>query len=609
LTLVWSFENSFRFVACTLLAQTMSGSHVMIVFYFLSMFAVDVAEGARISVAKNIVKHVARHAAESPQSEVLTTSSAFEKLAISSKYAVKEGIMHNFGLEDCNELTAKGLTCFANNPSSPYGVLMMPPPDGSEEDWTQCGTKWMPLCKENRHGEKVGVPWHMSAQEAIVVLGITPPEMKYFGFVNYLYSRTFAKNFSIDPSLGSLKRCWDEGSSERRCDVFASLGDALNQGNIQTDSIAGEVYEQKFAMVITASEAIYLEVESMLKEAGMNSVSLLPLPGNYLDMGFGDGKDTIANLLRTAFPTDSGAYESWLDSHFFVYRLTPQKILEVPKLYSRPTYCGSELGNQPGPYCLTQRSKTDEAARVGLTMQNLRAAQSYILDQIASRMGHFSSWRSSKTDFQAGVPDNGYLCLDRGQKCQGDSRDTYYPASSELVINALKPGAIASKVREKIGLKRLTQQEMADWKFLGIPSLLPNQHKRANLSTSSEDSMFVVGVIHSATKSAEYSSLSVYDLWKLQGIMAISDTELIGSADSYLEGTEHEASSPYLYVLEFTRDRCEERAFCRDVPSTGSLSIPLDTPLLFIERMYYDPLTHVGLDPTAAVPARMIHLA
>jgi hypothetical protein len=595
------------------LAAIMPGTHVMTSFALLGLFAFGIGSGARISVAKNIVRHVQRTAANSPQSELLKISGAFENLASSSSYAMKEGIMHNFGLEDCNELTANGLTCFANNPSSPYGVLMMPQPDadGQEEDWSQCGTKWMPLCKQNGAGEKVAVPWHMSEQEAIVVLGTTPPEMKYFGFVNYVYAHTFPESFEIDPSVASLKRCWDEGSSERKCDVFASLGDAVNQGNIKVvaNSTSSGVYDQNFAMVITASEAVYQEVESMLKEAGMNAVNLMPLPGADLDMGFGDEKDTVANLLRTAFPADSSAYATWLDSRFFVYRLTPQKVLEVPKLYSRPTFCDSESEIPPSSYCLTQRSKIDEASRVGLTMESLKAGQSFILDEIAKRMGYLSDWRSSKTDFEAGVPDNGYGCLDMGQKCQGDSRDTYYPASSQLIMNALKPGAIASKVRQKMGLAPLTPQEMMDWKFLGIPSALPDQHKRANLSASKQDSMFVVGVVHSGTKSAEYSSLSIYDLWKLQGIMAVSDNDFAGSADAYLKGTEYEALSPYLYVVEFTRGHCEGRAFCKDVPSTGSLSIPLDTPLLFIERMYYDPLTHIGLDAAAAVPARMIHLA
>ncbi len=52
------------------------------------------------------------------------------------------------------------------------------------------------------------------------------------------------------------------------------------------------------------------------------------------------------------------------------------------------------------------------------------------------------------------------------------------------------------------------------------------------------------GIVHSATKSSVYSSLSIYDLWKLQGIMAVSDFELTGSVDVYLKGTKSKRCVP-----------------------------------------------------------------
>jgi hypothetical protein len=138
-----------------------------------------------------------------------------------------------------------------------------------------------------------------------------------------------------------------------------------------------------------------------------------------------------------------------------------------------------------------------------------------------------------------------------------------------------------------------------------------NSSMKATLSDASEDSMVVVGVIHSATKGATYSSLSVYDLWKLQGILAISDFEVAGSSEFYLKGTQYEDLAPYIYVVEFTRGSCankEQPKYCHTVDSEGELSIPLSTPLLFMERMYYDPLTHLGMNGDTAVAPQVVHL-
>jgi hypothetical protein len=584
----------------------MEGALARARFLVVASFVIQTAVGIRIQHSEVSDESL------SPSNQLKDISDSFVALAASQSYAVKEGIMHNFGLQDCNELTNNDMTCFANNPSSPYGVVMVPPPQAESEDWSLCGTEWMPLCKQNRAGERVSVPWHMKETEAIVVLGNTPPEVKYFGFVNYLYAHTFPENFEINSSVATLSRCWDKGSADRQCDVFASLGDALNHGNIKTRSNASGVYDQQMAMVISPSQTVYEEVKEMLLQAGMGVVNPLPLPGTFLNLGFSSGADTVANLLRTAFPADQDAYDKWIAGEWFVHRLTPQKNVEAPRLYPKPGFCSKRSGIPPNKYCLTKRSVTDEASRVGMQLESLEAAQSLILDKVSDRMGtwNLTKWlRTSKSGFRSGVPDNGYLCLERGQKCQGDSRDTYYPASTEMIFNALKKGVIASKIREKVGLRPLTKQEMADWKFLGMPSLVPNQHKKATLLDSNDEAMVVVGVVHSATKSSQYSSLSIYDLWKLQGIMAIADIELVGSADEYLKGTEYESLSPYLYAVEFTRGHCDGKRFCYDIPSSGELSIPLETPLLFIERMYYDPQTHIGLDATAAVAAQMVHMA
>lgn len=518
-------------------------------------------------------------------------------------YSFKEGFLHNFGLEDCNTLKANGISCCANNPSSPYGLVMVPPPEGREEDLSECSSQWKPICEPNAVGEMATFPFHLQAEEAIIVLGVTPPEVKYFGFTNYLAEHTYPENFIIDPRVDRLSRCWEEGSAERRCGVFASMGDALNLGNLQPHG-GGGPFDRPFAMVISPSQGTAERVAGELRRAGASAVNFLPLPGAGLSLGFEEGKDAFATFLRTAFPTDVTAYQAWLDQRpFVVLRATARRSRRGyrAELYPLPDYCpeGTSIPPPMGTYCLTRRSAAPEAERVGLETERLQAAQAEVARKLAQTIRGSSLGNSQTTNFGSTVPDSGLECLAMGSKCQGDSRDTYYPASVEFVQNALMAGAVVSGLREQMGLDGLTMEEMA--------SATVRRSRSALLTRDGQDTMWVVGVLHSATKASLYSSLSVYDLVNLQGVMSVADDQVRGSAMKWLRGTSYEDLVPYLFVAEFTRSRCEGRRFCFDVPTEGELSIPEDTPLLFIERMYFDERTHVGIAPEAAIAAMLVH--
>ena len=78
-------------------------------------------------------------------------------------WSVKKGDWKYFDVEDC---FVNGVTCFGNNPTSPYGF---------------------PLFAGEQDGADVSY-FKMNSNEAIVIFLRTPPQMKYFGFTQYLYS-------------------------------------------------------------------------------------------------------------------------------------------------------------------------------------------------------------------------------------------------------------------------------------------------------------------------------------------------------------------------------------------------------------------------------------
>ena len=70
--------------------------------------------------------------------------------------------------------------------------------------------------------------WHLNPNEAILILGMTPPECKYFSFSNYLYSRFTDSDWLPNTSIPKYKHMCPPGSESERCEIFASLDDSIN---------------------------------------------------------------------------------------------------------------------------------------------------------------------------------------------------------------------------------------------------------------------------------------------------------------------------------------------------------------------------------------------
>ena len=54
---------------------------------------------------------------------------------------------------------------------------------------------------------------------------------------------------------------------------------------------------------------------------------------------------------------------------------------------------------------------------------------------------------------------------------------------------------------------------------------------------------------------------------------------------------------------------CTGRKFCFEVPQSGKVSIPIDDLLFFTERMYVNPITHIGSSESEIISPFLIHYA
>jgi len=213
-----------------------------------------------------------------------------------------EGSFEFFDIYDC--FAPESNICFGNNPITPYGVVRAPLP---EEDGTQ--------------PENSGI--FLREDEAILIIGTTPPDSRYFGFTPYLYTRA--------------------GDPKRQM-YYASLTDTINLIKIKTtgSSLPGEnVFKQTTALVLTADHNMYNDMVSLLAQLNIpqTAVNHLEIPVTFpLYMGYdATTADDFSVLLRVTLSENTSELDLYLQSNpFLVYRITPNTPRAIDPVPTRP---------------------------------------------------------------------------------------------------------------------------------------------------------------------------------------------------------------------------------------------------------------------------------
>jgi hypothetical protein len=280
-------------------------------------------------------------------------------------YTVEEGSFSVFRFEDC----AGRANCFYVNPASPYVTYQFADGDAAP-----------------------AASWHLGGDEAVVFIGKTPPPARYFGWRSYLYRR--------------------DGT-----DLFASLGDTLNQLVIATQGTPGGAPGDPFArdtvVITTADRALDAQLRAQLVEAGAPTAILNTdvIPSPLVRMGYDAGADTFLMLLRVAVFADAARGDAYLGA-------VPGVVLRV-----RPT-----AQKAADPFALptlrprgTGRTEADHAA----ALDRLGAA---ILARHAPLVAAASS--AQPLDIW------GWDCIQAGRPCSGDNRDTPYLRLGPTLLSA-----------------------------------------------------------------------------------------------------------------------------------------------------------------------------
>lgn len=301
---------------------------------------------------------------------------------------VQTGVMTDFLIEDCQELER----CFGNNATTPYLLISVPGHPDSPDALPPSTIGEIPKVPSD-----MAASYYLEKDEAIVLIGETPPPSNYFAFAPYVYTR-------VD----------NDGD---RIPIFASTQDSLNHLEIGVDG--DSAFNSQTAIIVSSDAGTVDSVREALVSTGFSSdaINTMTFPRDTLRFGQGEDADTFLVMGRIALADDPEAYQTYMDSlPMEVFRVTSDTVGEALPLPER-------------------KPRGD-----GTTEDALKDSFDALEDAIIAAAGETPTESiniaSSKTVAQIIDPE---ACIENVTECKGDNRDTTYAAGPLSVIQSGAP--------------------------------------------------------------------------------------------------------------------------------------------------------------------------
>ena len=492
-----------------------------------------------------------RLASESDSSEVADAAQALKTASEAQGLEAHEGYFKLWDIEQCLESVKVLGGCDFNNPTAPYLFPVVPYWPEEHVDSGLAGA-----FGETEPG--YGATHRLDPNEAIVILGIMPPEAAYFGMQSYLFTRkgefqTDNVTYEYHSALGTRDLLFHQMPlSPERYGSWDSLTDATNNAVIERQS--GGVWGQFRYLVVTANRQMETRVRQMLSELSVDEKDIFTqaMPSS-VTIGLEEEADDFLTLIRYSMPADGGKAGTASDA----WRHDPS----LAVLRIRAT--GSDLPLERYPAWGVDSPETRTAE-----------SEAYLEADLASLVHAVGkAW---------------------GQPCQtedcSDRAVTFVDAQGEP-FNLLGPKCIL------IGMDCLGDTQDATYKFTLAPGL------------DDGEVYAIVGTLGTATGNATYVSLALNNTRLRLGAKNVNHEQLSGSVTpEFFPDVEN---GDKLYVHYFTRD-CTgledlTHGHCTTVEDT-QLVIPIGDRASFVEREYIKPGTQRGPDSALTLASVLLPL-
>ena len=390
---------------------------------------------------------------------------AFRQALEQDGFVVQQG---DIGFFDLIKLYDLGVlpSAYGNNPTTRYLAYFVPPAPGYKVD-----ERLSKIARTLGMSLNSTAIWNIRPDEAIVFVGRTPPECRYFSYDHYLLSRTYGNETQ-----------W----------IFANLADTLNNLVIKTegtsDGSPGNPYNQTTVIVTTADKGIDRRIRAAAQSAGYSDgiINTQVLPSSMLNMGLENNSDTFAIFIRPALYKDTQAGDDYLNN-------TPAVILRV-------TPNGS---TELDPYNYPELRVRGAGKTEFDLMDDLEELRNAILNK-------YSGLNTTELPTSIAVPV-GSDAIQRGIDAVGPNNDACYLWTANQTVSSPTPPFFNTS--QYYGFLR---------------------HPAITLGNDANEFIIVYGVNHIATGKATYSNFALYgaDVWN--GVKAITDADFNRTAEEYL---------------------------------------------------------------------------
>jgi hypothetical protein len=259
-----------------------------------------------------------------------------------------------------------------NNVGAPYLAYKLPPAPGQTT--------------QNMFADSRGwaYSYRLRPDEAILQVGRTPPESRYFSYQSYLSQRYIPAAQNYIP-------------------MFDSLGDSFNILTVHTQGGEKGPFDQPVVFITTADKGVDATLRTALGNAGYPAaiINTDVIPSSIVNMGLDADDDLFQFLSRTALPKDQGALDAYIKNPGSkVLRLTPRT---PPRL-------------APFPAPVLRVRGTGE------TEIDLVPAVNELRSAILAR---YANLKATEILLHPYIPE-GYTAIQSNLNLLGDTRDTAY---------------------------------------------------------------------------------------------------------------------------------------------------------------------------------------
>jgi hypothetical protein len=456
------------------------------------------------------------------QNAITSDVNAFQQALEKNGFTVQKG---EIGFLDFLKLYDAGVTpsAWGNNPTTKYLAYFVPPAPGYKVN---------PLM--SKHAKTLGKSgnnapvWTLRPDEAVVFVGRTPPECRYFSFDPTMQFRTYGN-----------ETLW----------VCTPLGDTLNMANIKTEGtpngLPGNPYNQTTVIIHSADKGIDQRIRAAALSAGYpgDILNTMVIPSSMLNMGLGNNSDTFCVYIRPALYKDKQAGNNYLNNTpATIFRITPNNTTALDP-YNMPELKVRGTGK-------TEFDLTDD-------LEQLKTA-------ILKKNSNLNATELPTSQWYPDANEG----FQRGINIYGPNNDACYLWTENQTLSAK------------------THPFNDIWKT--YPFLHDSQ---VILSNNTSDFIIIYGVNHVATGKATYVNAGIFGAKAWNGVGAITDLSLNGTAQEYLPDN---PNAKYLYVYKIARHSNGE-PHCFEVPFGPRVyGIGPDQPLMIAFRIYLEPATKAG---------------